>query len=198
MANGKKDSKGKESKQKEKLKKEQKALKKLVKAQVKKEKELDKREKKLNKKAKQLQAREDEFFELMNNEQNEATDAIHEAIVNSIPASPSRSVSQKGPLKQSGSRSKKLNELKSAEEQKEKNKSRTRKKPSDSVNPNNKTEGPIEENNSLKTSNDYTVRQGFSLIRKMENEQEIHDFLNGDERKTMQDAGERRIKQLKS
>jgi hypothetical protein len=32
----------------------------------------------------------------------------------------------------------------------------------------------------------------------MENEQEIHDFLNGDERKTMQDAGERRIKQLKS
>ncbi len=49
-----------------------------------------------------------------------------------------------------------------------------------------------------KPSSEYTVRQGFSLIRKMDNEQNIRQFLKGDERKTMQEASERRINQLKN
>lgn len=191
MAKNKSDDSSKDSRKKEKIKKEKKTLKKMIKAQDKREEKLDKREKKLKKKEKELRKKEEELFELINKQIEDKNAPIEEAVEQAASENVYDHFPEKEPITSNINTKQVVESLeKSTEAQENKKISKTNRKPADV-----KQEGKETSQND-KQSTDFTVREGFSLIRKMDNEKKIHDFLKGDERKTMQEAGERRIKQL--
>lgn len=176
----------------EKLKKEKKALKKLIKAQDKRERELDKREKKLKKKEKKLKKQEEELFDLITNYQTEENDApIMSVVEDTVDESEAE-----GSLKiVSKTLNDKVKHAPSELKIEEDNKATSKKEASDDDKKD--AEDTKDDTKQINSSKKYNVKEGSDLIQGMDDEQEINQFIKGDKRKTIIDAGEKRIEQLK-
>ncbi|MDQ3395368.1 MAG: hypothetical protein M3512_14820 [Bacteroidota bacterium] len=204
MAKNLSEDNNKEKKRKEKFKKDKKALKKSIKLQENKEKELEKREKKIKKKEKKLQKMEEDLFDLLNEKKDANSHMGDVGEINKSRILPDEFYDEKPILEAIKFKKKNLPELldqsvnpspKTKTSPPVKNTRRTRIIQQDEDKELSSSQKP-EENHDEKQSLNFTVRKGFSILKTMNDKQQIQQFLKGDERKTIQDAGEKRINQL--